>query len=530
MLDNLQSGFTGLTSLFEGPKTKKLDEATVQVACQRLRRALIEADVSVRVGRQFVQGVRDAALNAPALKDFDAEDQFMGIMHQELTRLLGETQHPLNSVSTETPALPEHPRRILLCGLQGAGKTTTAAKLAHWLKQFRDSDENLPLNWKPYLIAADTVRPAAMEQLAVLASRLDIPCFYESGATDMLAVVRAGMKAAEAAGATHIIVDTAGRLQLDTATMADLYLLKKEFPPMDTVLVVDAMMGQESVNVVEAFHTQMGVSGCVLSKMDGDTKGGAMLSIRQATGLPILFLGTGEQHTDLEAFHPDRMAQRLMGMGDMATLMEKAMALQNESSISQLSSRLMEGHLNFQDYVAFQQHLDKLGGMGGIMSMLPMMQMNREQRQSLSSEEGQKMRKWRALLASMKRNEQLQPELLLENSSRQARVFAGAGISMEAGNALLQDFQGMYQMAQGMKAMKQFFSGEGFDAEDDDEEMASNASPSEVEQNDEPEDPNDPMGWGDFFSSFGMIDDDDSDTTSPKKEGSSKKRTFGLPW
>jgi signal recognition particle subunit SRP54 len=530
MLDNLQVGLSGLGSLFGG-KTTKLDEASVQQACQTLRRALMEADVSVRVARQFVQRVRDTALNTPELEGWDAEDQFMGIMHQELTTLLGEAQTPLKSLEVPVSG-GSVPRIILMCGLQGAGKTTTSAKLAKWLSVYQDAeaDEATP-PLKPYLIAADTVRPAAMEQLSILATRLGIPCYLDASATDMLSVVTAGIQQAKAYGATHIIVDTAGRLQADSETMADLYLLKKTHPPTDVVLVVDAMIGQESVHVVEAFNTQIGVTGCILSKMDGDTKGGAMLSIRDATGLPILFLGMGEQPDDLEPFHPDRMAQRLMGMGDLATLFEKAMSAQQEGNIAALSGRVMQGQLNFQDYVAFQQHMDKLGGIGGIMSMLPMMKLGKDERQAMTLTQSQKMRQWRAVLDSMKQAEALTPELVLNNENRQARIFAGAGLSLEAGKALLNDFQGMYQMAQSMKAMASFFGG-GDSEDDDDEAISPLGIQADVSHEDDDEDP---MGWGEFFSAFNFDDDDEatasSDRKAPKKAASEKStKRFGLPW
>ena len=514
MFDTLSSSLTGMSSLFKG-SAKTLDESAVQDACQVLRNALLEADVSFRVARQFVKRVREKALSSTQLDGWDAEDQFMGLMHQELRDLLGDAQSPINAVCEEKQGsfTPENPAIIFMCGLQGAGKTTTAAKLALWLK----SQDDLPSplgsssleklqgegntclppekpSIVPFLIAADTVRPAAMQQLAILGERLGIGVYTNESATSMLEVVAQGLEHAKEVGATHIIVDTAGRLQADTQTMADLLILKHRHKPTDVLLVVDAMIGQESVNVVEAFHLQIGVTGCVLSKMDGDTKGGAMLSIREATGIAIQFLGTGETPNDLEPFHPDRMAQRLMGMGDLATLFEKAMASHQEASLASVMARVMNGELNFRDYLNVQEGIQKMGGMGTILAMLPMMQMNAQDRHSAGTDHKQKLRQWKALLASMNAQEVQNPSLVLDSASRQARLFRGAGISAEMGQALLGEFSQIFQMAQGFKAFSGFFGGSSNDEAQTLDALAS--SPEEAV------DPEDPMGWGDFFGSF----------------------------
>lgn len=520
MFDTLSTSLTGMSSLFKG-NAKTLDETSVQDACQVLRNALLEADVSFRVARQFVKRVREKALSAKQLDGWEAEEQFMGLMHQELRELLGEAQSPLNAVSEEKRGsfTPENPAILLMCGLQGAGKTTTSAKLALWLK----SQEGAEIT--PFLIAADTVRPAAMEQLAILGDSLGIGVYKDESATSMLDVVATGLQKAKDAGATHVLVDTAGRLQADTDTMADLLILKHRYKPTDTLLVVDAMIGQESVNVVEAFHMQIGLSGCVLSKMDGDTKGGAMLSIREATGIPIQFLGTGETPEDLEPFHPDRMAQRLMGMGDLATLFEKAMASQQEASMASVMERVMKGELSFRDYLNLQESIQKMGGMGTILAMLPMMQMNAKDRNSLGADHKQKLRQWKALLASMKEKEVQNPSLVLDSASRQDRLFKGAGLSSDAGQALLDEFSQLFQMAQGLKAFSGFFGG----SSDDDAKTIdmTASSPEEAVV-----DPDDPMGWGDFFGSFGGDEASSPFVPVPKssKKSAKKKSNSPFPW
>ena len=342
----------------------------------------------------------------------------------------------------------------------------------------------------------------------------------------MLDVVKTGLQAAQKAGATHVIVDTAGRLQADTDTMADLLILKHRHKPTDVLLVVDAMIGQESVNIVEAFHMQIGLSGCILSKMDGDTKGGAMLSIREATGIPIQFLGTGETPNDLEPFHPDRMAQRLMGMGDLATLFEKAMASHQEASMARVMERVMKGELSFRDYLNLQESIQKMGGMGTILAMLPMMQMNAKDRNSLGADHKQKLRQWKALLASMKAKEVQNPSLVLDSASRQDRLFRGAGLSSEAGKALLDEFSQLFQMAQGLKAFSGFFGGSSNDEAETLDLLDSSPEEAVV-------DSDDPMGWGDFFGSFGG----EGEASSPfapvsksSKKSSKKKSNSPFPW
>jgi signal recognition particle subunit SRP54 len=513
MFDVLSSRLTGVSSLFSS-KAKTLEESAIQEACQVLRRALLEADVSYRVVRQFVQRVRQKALDSPALDGWDAEDQFMGLMHQELVALLGDALHPLKALD-ETVFTPESPALILMCGLQGAGKTTTSAKLAQWLTTQNKATQNDSI--RPFLIAADTVRPAAMAQLAILGERLHLPVYKNESATSMLDVVEAGLREAKASGATHVIVDTAGRLQVDTDTMSDLVILKARYQPQDVLLVVDAMIGQESVNVVEAFHTQVGVTGCILSKMDGDTKGGAMLSIREATGIPIQFLGTGETPNALEAFHPDRMAQRLMGMGDLATLFEKAMSSHQDTRMASVTERLMQGKVNFQDYLHLQESIQKMGGLSMILNMLPMMQMNASDRNALGQDHKVKLKQWKALIGSMTEKERLSPRLVLESDSRQSRLFKGAGLDSETGTALITEFSQLFEMAQGLKMMSSFFGGSP------DDEVSFQAS---ALLKDDSEDTNedDPMGWGDFFSLF------EEEKPTQKKQSQKKKSPSPFPW
>ena len=515
MFDLLRSRLTGLSSLFSS-KAKTLDESAIQDACQVLRRALLESDVSFRVVRQFVQRVRQKALDSPALDDWDAEDQFMGLMHQELVTLLGEALHPLHALE-ESAFTPESPAVLLMCGLQGAGKTTTSAKLAQWLTTQNHTQNN---SIRPFLIAADTVRPAAMAQLAILGERLNTPVYKDESATSMLDVVQAGINEAKTLGATHVIVDTAGRLQVDTDTMSDLVILKARYQPKDVLLVVDAMIGQESVNVVEAFHTQVGVTGCILSKMDGDTKGGAMLSIREATGIPIQFLGTGETPDALEPFHPDRMAQRLMGMGDLATLFEKAMTSHQETHMASVTERLMQGKVNFKDYLHLQESIQKMGGLSMILNMLPMLQMNASERNALGQDHTLKLKQWKALMSSMTEAERLTPPLVLESESRQSRLFKGSGLSAETGTALITEFSQLFEMAQGLKMMSSFFGG----TTEEDEASTKTSNLLDMDVKDASDDEDDPMGWGDFFS---MFEEETPGKSNPSKK---KKSTSPFPW
>jgi signal recognition particle subunit SRP54 len=403
-----------LQGALAGVRTKgRLDEETVQKVTREIRLALLEADVEIDVVKTFVAGIRARALDAEVLKGLEPGQQVVKIVHEELTALLGATDARL--------AFGRPPTVILLAGLQGAGKTTAAAKLALWLRK-HDAK-------KPALVPADLQRPAAIDQLEQLGKQLSIPVF-RSTSTDPVAAAREGVERARDEGCDVAIVDTAGRLQVDEALMDELVRVRDAVNPLDVLLVLDAMTGQEAVSVARAFQERIAFDGLVLTKLDGDARGGAALSVRSVTGKPVLFASTGEKLDQLEVFHPDRMASRILGMGDVLTLIERAEQAIAEDEQAALEARMRQGVFTFDDFLSSSRMLKRMGPLKGVMKMLPGM----GQLDGLEVDDRQ-MARVEAIVLSMTPHERRTPHVI--NGPRRRRIALGSGTSIDEVNRLL---------------------------------------------------------------------------------------------
>ena len=405
----------------------RLDEETVTRATREIRLALLEADVDFEVVKQFVGAVRERALDQEVLKGLDPGQQVVKIVHEELTELMGSSDSKL--------AFGRPPTVVLLCGLQGSGKTTTAAKLALHLRKHERKT--------PGLVAADLQRPAAIDQLEQLGRQLQVPV-YRTETSDPVVAAREGLARATADGCDVVIVDTAGRLQIDEALMDELVRVRDEVKPLNVLLVVDAMTGQEAVSIARAFQEHVSFDGVVLTKLDGDARGGAALSVKAITGRPVKFASVGEKVDQLEVFHPDRMASRILGMGDVLTLIEKAEQAVEAEEQEALEQRMLQGQFTFDDFLASTQMLKKMGPLKGVMKMLPGMG---RQLDGLDVDERQ-MARIEAIVLSMTPRERGTPHLI--NGPRRRRIAAGSGTTIEDVNRLLQARKQMEKLMKGM--------------------------------------------------------------------------------
>jgi signal recognition particle subunit SRP54 len=407
-------------------------EADVDTAMRAVRLALLEADVNFRVVKDFVARVRERAVGAEILGSLNAGQQVIKIVNEELTALLG--------VGDRTFRMSGQPAVIALVGLQGSGKTTSAAKLARWaVKQGR----------QPMLVAADPYRPAAVDQLVQLGRSLDMPVHQAPQGTPVVEIARGGIEAARKSGRDVVILDTAGRLTVDEALMAEIRDLAKAVQPAETLLVVDAMVGQEAVSVAEAFRDAVPLTGLVLTKIDGDARGGAALSISAVTGLPVKFLGTGERTDALEPFHPDRLAGRILGMGDMLSLIERAQETFDEKQAQQMAEKLRKNAFTLEDFLDQMQQLKRMGPLGGLLEMLPGMGgMAKEAQQAVERGDLQRVE---AIIRSMTPSERRDPAIL--NASRRRRIAQGSGTTLPDVNRVIKQFGEM------QKLMKQVSGG-----------------------------------------------------------------------
>jgi signal recognition particle subunit SRP54 len=419
-----------LQNVFEQLGRKgKLTEADVNTAMREVRMALLEADVNLPVAKDFINRVKERAIGAEVQKSLRPSQQVIKIVHEELMETLGQPGR-LN-LSGPTP------RVIMLVGLQGSGKTTTAAKLALVLRQD---------GRRPFLVAGDTYRPAAVEQLVTLAKQLNIPYHQEGTSAPPPDICVRGLQAAKAADATVVILDTAGRLQIDDDMMEELEAIRDRTQPAEILLVADSMTGQEAVRIAEGFNQRVGVTGLILTKVDGDARGGAAISMREVTGVPIKFLATGEKITSdtLEVFHPDRLASRILGMGDMLTLIERAEQAFDEEEAERLQRKLLKNQFTLEDFLKQLQHVKRMGSIGQILDMVPGMGRLRQQ-MNIDNEEAQKqLKKVEAIIYSMTPQERRNPKLL--NASRKRRIATGSGTSVQDINALLKQFREMQRM------------------------------------------------------------------------------------
>jgi signal recognition particle subunit SRP54 len=406
-------------------KKGTLNEESISRAMREIRLALLEADVNFTVVRDFVARVREKALGEDVLKSLTPGQQVVKVVHDELTELMGEGESGLAFGKFTV---------ILLAGLQGSGKTTAAAKLARHLKE---------QGRKPGLVAADLQRPAAIDQLEQLGKQIDVPVF-RTDTKDAVEATRSGLARARGAGLDTVIVDTAGRLQIDEELMAELARVREESKPHNVLLVVDAMTGQEAVNVAEAFHERVAFDGVILTKLDGDARGGAALSVKAITGKPIKFASTGEKLDALEVFHPDRMASRILGMGDVLTLIERAEAAVEEDEQAEMEKRLRAGQFTFDDFLKAYKMLRRMGPLKGILKMIPGM----SQQLGDVDVDDRELGRVEAIVLSMTPLERAKPVVI--DGKRRIRIARGSGTSVEEVNRLL---EGRKQMEKLMKQM-----------------------------------------------------------------------------
>jgi signal recognition particle subunit SRP54 len=405
-------------------KKGRLDEESISRAMREIRLALLEADVNFQVVKEFVAHVRERAQGQDVLRSLTPGQQVVKIVHEELTALMGSSDSKL--VFAGKP-----PTVILLAGLQGSGKTTLAAKLALLLRKE---------GRKPGLVAADLQRPAAIDQLEQLGKQIQVPVYARRLDTDAVAAVRDGLAAARTAGLDTVIVDTAGRLQIDEDLMAELERVRTEARPTNVLLVLDAMTGQEAVNVAEAFQERIAFDGAVLTKLDGDARGGAALSVRAVTGKPIKLVSVGEKLDQLEYFHPDRMASRILGMGDVLSLIEKAEAAVEEDEQEAMEARIRKGQFTFDDFLAAQKMLKKMGSIQNVLKLLPGVG---NQLRDVDVDE-RELARVEAIVLSMTPKERRLPHII--DGSRRQRIARGSGVTIQQVNHLLQARKQMEKM------------------------------------------------------------------------------------
>jgi signal recognition particle subunit SRP54 len=423
MFDSLSDRFEGIFTRLRG--RGRLSDADVDEVLREIRLALLEADVAFATVKDLVARIREQAVGADLSKALNPAQQVIKIVHEELKGILGGETLRITYAS-------KPPTVVLMAGLQGAGKTTASAKLARWFKQ---------QGRNPLLVGADLQRPAAVEQLRLLGQQVSVPVF--SAATDPVSVARQSIEEARDKGRDVVIVDTAGRLAIDTEMMEQVRQISEAVSPDYTFLVVDAMTGQDAVNVAEAFHATLQIDGVILSKLDGDARGGAALSVKEVIGRPIAFASTGEKIADFEQFHPDRMADRILGMGDVLTLIEKVEENYDQESAAKAHQALLEGQFTLDDFLDQLQQVRKMGPLQGIIGMLP--GVPKELKNAEVGEE--QLSRVEAIIRSMTREERHKPDLV--NGSRRARIAAGSGTTVTDVNQLLNQFKQMQKMMKG---------------------------------------------------------------------------------
>ena len=431
-----------LQNVFKGLRSKgRLSEADVKAALREVKMALLEADVNFKVVKQFINSVQERAVGSDVMNGLNPGQMVIKIVNEEMTALMG-------SETTELKLQPGQAHTvIMMCGLQGAGKTTTTAKIAGKLKL---------KGKKSLLVAADVYRPAAIDQLKINGEKQGVDVFSIDGCMDPVKISKEAVEYADKNGYQVIIIDTAGRLQIDDSMMNELIDIKKAVDVRQTLLVVDAMTGQEAVNVAETFNNLIGIDGIVLSKMDGDARGGAALSAKAVTNKPILFVGMGEKLSDLEQFYPDRMASRILGMGDVLTLIEKASEELDidEDKERDMMGRLKKGKFDFDDYLESMNQMKKMGGLSSVLGMMPGLSMGIKTQDIESAVDDKKLSRTEAIVLSMTKAERKNPKLL--NPSRKHRIAKGAGVDISEVNRLVKQFEQTQKM---MKQMPNMFGG-----------------------------------------------------------------------
>ncbi|KMN35865.1 MULTISPECIES: signal recognition particle protein [Chromobacterium] len=433
MLDNLTSRLSGVMKNLRG--NARLTEANIQDAMREVRMALLEADVALPVVRTFIAQVKERALGQDVVGSLTPGQALVGVVNEELTKLMGDKNDALN-LAAVPPAI------VLMAGLQGAGKTTTVGKLAKLLKETQKK--------KVLVVSADVYRPAAIEQLKLLAEQVGVEWFPSSGEQNPIDIARAAVDHAKRHFFDVLMVDTAGRLAIDEAMMAEIKALHAALNPVETLFVVDAMQGQDAVNTAQAFNEALPLTGVILTKMDGDSRGGAALSVRHITGKPIKFIGVGEKVSGLEPFHPDRIASRILGMGDVLSLIEEVQKGIDHDEAAAMAKKLKSGKgFDLEDFKAQMQQMKKMGGMSNLLEKMPG-QLGQMAKGVQGAEAEKAMRRIEGIINSMTPQERHKPELL--KASRKRRIAAGAGVTVQEVNKLLNQFE------QTQKMMKQFSS------------------------------------------------------------------------
>ena len=437
MFDNLSEK---LQNIIRNTGKTELTQDNMQEALREIRRALLEADVNLRVVKSFISSIKDKAEGEKVLEGVNPGQQLIKIVHDELVAILGKEQKPLD--------LSGHPTLIMMLGLQGSGKTTSSAKLAVKLKK---EGKN------PLLVACDVYRPAAILQLKTLGQEIGIEVFSQDDSKDVKGIVQNAIDYAKSNGFNVLILDTAGRLQIDTDMMAELLLIDRIFAPHEKLLVVDSMTGQEAVHVAENFDAQIGLTGLVLTKLDGDSRGGAALSIVHCTNKPIKLTGTGEKLNALEDFYPERMATRILGMGDIVSLVERAQEVFDEKSAKELEEKMAKAEFTFNDFLKMQSQMKMMGSMDQILGMIPGMKISKSDREKISHQGEKEFKKIEVFIQSMTPEERNHPELL--NTSRKKRISQGCGIDLHHINLYIKQFEQMRMMMKGMNDMKKMVGG-----------------------------------------------------------------------
>ncbi len=432
--ESLTDRFSGIMKKLRGQST--LTESNMEEMLKEIRVALLEADVNFKVVKEFVQNIREKALGQEVLKKLNPSQMVVKIVHEELVHLLGAEDSELHFE-------PSRPTIIMMVGLQGSGKTTTAGKLAKWMKEKK--------NKKVLLAAGDVYRPAAIDQLVQVAGQVGVDVLNLGTSVNPVTIAEQAKKKAYDERYDVLIIDTAGRLAIDEPLMEELHQIEEKVAPNETLLLVDAMSGQDAVNVANTFHARLKITGVVMSKLDGDARGGAALSIRHLTGIPIKFAGVGEKLSDLEPFHPDRMADRILGMGDVMSLIEKAQENIDEKSAKKSVHKMMEGTFDLNDMLEQMRQVQKLGSMKGILKLIPGMPKISDEDQERAEKE---MKKTEAIIQSMTPYERKHPEVL--KNSRKVRIARGCGMTSADINRLLKKFESMQEM---MKQMKNYRKG-----------------------------------------------------------------------
>jgi signal recognition particle subunit SRP54 len=409
----------------------KISQSNIQDALKEVRRALLEADVNLQVVKSFIAEVETQAMGAEVISGVNAGQQFIKIVFDELVKVMGESNVPLARAA-------QPPTVILMAGLQGTGKTTATAKLALYLRQQKRS---------ALMVATDIYRPAAIDQLVTLGKQIDVPVFELGADVNPVEIARQGLEKAKEIGVDTVLIDTAGRLQIDPEMMAELARIKQAVMPDDTLLVVDAMTGQEAANLTRTFQEEIGITGAILTKLDGDTRGGAALSVRQISGQPIKFIGVGEKVEALQPFYPERMASRILNMGDVLTLVEKAQEEIDIADVEKMQSKILEAKFDFNDFLKQMRLMKKMGSLGGIMKLIPGL----NKISSADLEKGEvELKRTEAMINSMTLEERTHPDLLAKSPNRRRRIAKGCGYGESDIANLVKRFTQMRSMMQQM--------------------------------------------------------------------------------